>query len=348
MATARQSRIVMGVLAVVAVYLSFEMVRPFATALFLAAVLAAALSPWNDRLAALLGGRRGMASGLMTLGLLLVIVGPLATVAAMLVKQVFSGVAWVRQALAGQGLEGMLEHLPSGLQDLARRALAELPHGAEQFDQLARTWAGRAAAALGGLLTATGTALAQTLLFLVAFFFLIADGRRLVEWLKESVPLQPGQLAQLLEIFRRVVVSVLVSVLGTAGVQSVLALVGYLIAGVPSAVFFTFVTFVMALIPIGGATIVVLGLAALKLATGHALAAGFLALWGVAVVSMVDNIVKPLLMRSGFSIHVGAIFFGFLGGLAAFGPVGLLVGPLVVAFLIAVAKIIARDYGGAR
>lgn len=348
MATSNTTRAVMGVLATLALLLTAVMVRPFASALFVAAVFAAALSPPTERLGRLLGGRRSLAAALMTLLFVLAVVGPVATLAAVMVKQITEGLRWARQALQSRGLEGLVASLPQFLQDPATRFLGEIPHGAEEIQALLEREGARAAAALGSLLSATGSALLQTGIFLVAFFFLLVDGRRLVQWAKEAVPLKPGQLAELLEDFRRVTVSVLASTLATAGAQAALALVGYLVAGVPNAVFFGLVTFVVALVPIGLATFVVILLAVLKIATGHLGAGIFLAAWAVGVVAMIDNLVKPILMQRGLAIHPVIIFFAFIGGLAAFGPTGLLLGPLAVAFLVAVVRLYRRDYGGAR
>ncbi len=348
MAAPRTARLVLAVLAVLALALTVLMVRPFATASFVAAVFAAALHPASERLARLMGGRRSLAAGLVTLLLVLAVLGPVATVVAVLAKQVGEGLRWAREALQGQGLEGIVGALPQSLQGPMRDLLAGLPQGTREIQALLEKEGARAAASIGSVVSATGTALLQTVLFLVAFFFLLVDGARLVRWIKEAVPLKPGQAAELLEDFRRVTVAVLASTVATAGAQGALALLGYAIAGVPNAAFFGFVTFLVALVPIGLATLMVIALAVLKIATGHPVAAIFLAAWAVGVVATIDNVVKPLLMRRGLAIHPVVTFFAFIGGLAAFGPVGLMLGPLVVAFLVAVVRLYRRDYGGTR
>lgn len=348
MAAPHTARLVLAVMAALAVLLTVLMVRPFATALFVAAVLAAALYPFAERLARLLRGRRSLAAGLVTLILVLAVVGPVATLTALLVRQVGEGLRWARGALQSEGLEGLVARLPQFLQGPANELLAGLPQGTQEIQALLEQEGTRAAAAVGSVVSATGTALVQTVLFLVAFFFLLVDGGALVRWIKEAVPLKPGQAAELFEDFRRVTVAVLASTVATAGAQAALALLGYVVAGVPNALFFGFVTFVVALVPIGLATVMVVALAVLKIATGHLVAGLFLAFWAVGVVATIDNVVKPLLMRRGLAIHPVVIFFAFIGGMAAFGPVGLLMGPLAVAFLIAVVRLYQRDYGGAR
>jgi predicted PurR-regulated permease PerM len=122
------------------------------------------------------------------------------------------------------------------------------------------------------------------------------------------------------------------------------ALIGYVIAGAPQPVFFAALTFGVALIPAVGATAVVLLLAALQALTGHTTAAIFLAAWGLVVVGLVDNLVKPLLIRGGVQLHGAVVFFALIGGLAAFGAIGLVLGPLVVALLLAVLRIYHRDF----
>jgi predicted PurR-regulated permease PerM len=191
---------------------------------------------------------------------------------------------------------------------------------------------------MGGVLQATGTALSQLLLFFVALFFLLSDGPRLVEWVKHNIPLPSGKAGVILGYLRAVTNSVVISTLATSGLQAVVALVGYAIAGVPSAIFFGLLTFFTAFIPAVGTMLVWLPLAALKVGTGHLGAGIFLFAWGILVVGMVDNVVKPILIRRGVSFPVGLVFFALLGGLAAFGPVGLVAGPLVLAFLVAIIR----------
>jgi predicted PurR-regulated permease PerM len=124
-----------------------------------------------------------------------------------------------------------------------------------------------------------------------------------------------------------------------------MALVGYLIAGVPNPIFFALVTFVLALVPFVGATAVVVAIGLVKLLTGHVAAGVFLVVWAFGVVALIDNVLKPLFIRGGVPIHGAIIFFALFGGLAAFGPVGFLVGPLAISFIVAVVRMYRRDYG---
>jgi len=345
MVTSRTAHAVLVILAVLAVVLLVDVALPFATPLFIAAVLAGALAPLQARLAALLGGRPQVAAALLTLGVLVAVVGPLSALGAVLVPQVVAGVAWLRQALQSEGMAGLVERLPESLRPYAEQVQKAIPDSLERAQEFVTAQGGRAAAVVGNVLTATGGFLLMSVMMLVALYFLLRDGKALVEWLNEAIPLKRGQVSELLREFRRVTVTVLVSTILTAAVQSLVALVGYLIAGVPTPIFFVLATFILALVPFVGATAVVIAIAVLRLVTGHTAAGIFLAVWAVAVVAMIDNVVKPLFIRGGVPIHAAVIFFALFGGLAVFGPVGFLVGPLAVSFLVAVVRMYRRDFG---
>jgi predicted PurR-regulated permease PerM len=341
------ARYVLIGLAVLSVALMATIIYPFASALLFAAVLAGALHPWQERLSARFKGRRQLAAALLTLAVLVLLVVPVATVTVSLGRQVVEGIGFVRDALREGGLPALVEKLPPSLRGLGDRVLAQLPHGQEQIQELAGNQTGRAAAAVGGILRATSSILFQIAMMLVGLFFLLVDGPTLVAWIGRITPLGRERTLEVLSDFRNVSVAVLVSSVATAGVQSVVAFVGYLIARVPQPLFFAAVTFVIAFIPALGATSVTLLVSLLLLASGHTKAAIFLAAWGIFLVGFSDNIVKPLLMRGRMEVHGAVIFFALLGGLAAFGPVGLIAGPLVLAFFLAVVRMCQRDLGTA-
>jgi len=324
------------VLTILAVWLAWLVVRPFASVLFMAAVVATVVAPVTTWLSGRLGGRRGRAAAIITFALLLALIGPLAAIAAVVAGQAAEAVSWLTRAVQHEGLVGLVGRLPRQFQAVATNLVDRIPHGAQEAQALFESTLGSGTfATVGGLLQATGSVLSQTLLFFVALFFLVSDGPRLADWLKRMLPLPDGQAAVLFGYLRTVTTSVVVSTLATSGVQAALALLGYLIAGVPSALFFALLTFFTSFIPAVGTMLVWLPLAALRFGAGHTVSGVFLVAWGMLVVGMADNFVKPVLIRRGVSFPVGLVFFALLGGLAAFGPVGLVAGPLTLAFLVA-------------
>ncbi|HET9449386.1 MAG TPA: AI-2E family transporter [Aggregicoccus sp.] len=340
------------VLMVIAIVLLALIIKPFASAFFLAAVLAGALFPLEKWLTRKLRGRKNLSAALLTIGIVLILVGPIAGIATFVVGEVATGVRYVSKTVRSEGVSGLVERLPPRARSLAQKALERIPVEEEQLDealqQRASKESGRAAAAVTSAVAATGTFAVQATMMLIAFFFLLVDGRSLVGWMEDVSPLLPGQVTELLTEFRKVSVSVMVSTIATSGVQALAALVGYLIAGVPYPAFFAVVTFFIAFIPAIGAAGVCLFAAVLLLALGKTWMALFLAIWGMVVVGLVDNLLKPILAKRGMQMHGAVVFFSLLGGLAMFGTVGLLIGPLIIAFFLALFRLRQRALGRAK
>jgi predicted PurR-regulated permease PerM len=337
------------VLIVLALLLVGLVIRPFAEAFIFAAVLAGTLWPLQKRLSRKLGERPNTSAVIVCLGVILALLLPVGGISAFVVKETVAGARFVTETVRSSGVSGLIDELPDPVQRMADELLERFPIEEEQIDATLKKQAGaqggKAAGVVTTALAATGSLLVQTIMMLIALFFFLVDGKALVSWIEHVSPLEPGQTLEILREFRKVSAAVLVSSLATAGVQAIAALVGYLIAGVPHPFFFATVTFFLALIPAIGAGGACLAAALLLLAQGHVGMAIFLAVWGVVVVGLVDNLIKPLLVKRGLHMHGAIVFFALLGGLATFGTVGLLLGPLIVTLFLALVRIHQRDYG---
>ncbi|MDB4988944.1 MAG: hypothetical protein JWN04_4122 [Myxococcaceae bacterium] len=344
-----QARRVFVVLIVLSVCLLGVVVYPFAEALFFAAVIAAALYRWHERLTRLLKQRRSVSAAILCFFVLVAVVVPIGGIAAFAVNESVKGARFVAKTVQSDGMAGLLDQLPPPLRSGADAVLRRFPvdeHDLnDSLQEQAKAQGGKAARAVTGLLAASGDFVLQAGLMTIALFFLLVDGAPLVRWLEQVSPLEEGQTTELLVEFRKVTGSVLLGSLATSAVQAVSGLTGYLISGVPHPLFFTAVTFFMSFIPAAGAGAACLAAALLLFATGHTWMALFLAIWAIVVVGMVDHIIKPLLVKRGLHMHGGIVFFSLLGGLAAFGFVGLLAGPLITSFFLALVRIYQRDYG---
>lgn len=325
-----------------------------AGALLLAAALAALFWPLNMRLARKLGRKRGrtFAAALLTFGVVVLIVGPLIGLSAYLVGEINQGVRFISQTARSEGVTGLLDRLPDPAEktarDLIERFLGDIAEDDKKLEQAVQdqvaAQSGKAAGAVGAAVSATGSLLFLSAMMLIAFFFLLEGGEKLVAWADSTSPLRKGRMLELLEAVHKVSSSVIRSTVITAAAQAAVALVGYLIARVPSPVFFTAVTFVIAFIPAIGAGSVALVAAGLLLVTGHPYMALFLAIWALTAVALIDNIIKPFLIKDDVHIHGAVVFFALLGGLAYFGAIGLLIGPLAVALLLEVIRMYRSDF----
>jgi len=321
--------------------------QPLAYALLLAAVLAGVFWPIQRWLTVKLRGRNQLSAGLIVLGTVLALVGPVTGFGAFAVDEAITGVAFVNETLRDQGLDGLVERAPGPIRPLLSDALSALREHAssdirQKLQEQANQQVSRLASALGGALAATWRVVFNATMMLIALFFLLVQGPELVAWLDRILPLGPGQTQELLQEFKKTSYAVVVSTLVTAAVQALAALVGYLITRVPHPIFFAGITFFGALIPAIGAAGFALAAAGLLLITGHPYLALFLAIWAVTVVALVDNVVKPILIRGGMNMPGAVVFFSLIGGLGAFGPVGLVLGPMIVAFFVALVRMYQR------
>jgi predicted PurR-regulated permease PerM len=337
------------ILLLAATVLLGAVVRPMASALFMAAVFAGVLWPVHRWLTKKLWRQRGIGAGVVVVGVVILILGPLVALSTVVVQEASDGLSFISRTVKSEGVSGLVSKLPPSLQTFANKALQRLPSepGAslgETVEKQVNARSGKAAAAVGAAVAATGAFVFQAVMMLIALYFLLVEGGDLVGWLDRISPLRPGQTRELMAEFKKVSYAVIVSTVITAGVQALAALIGYFIARVPQPFFFAGVTFLVAFIPAIGAASVCLVGAGLLLVTGHPYMALFLAIWGVTVVGLVDNVVKPVLVKAGMEMRGAVVFFALIGGIVAFGTVGLLIGPLVVALFLSLVRIYQRDF----
>jgi predicted PurR-regulated permease PerM len=177
-----------------------------------------------------------------------------------------------------------------------------------------------------------GQGLVQILIALFVAFFFYRDGDRVKRLLAEGMDrlAGPEHGALLVTTAVNAVKGVVYGLLGTAFAQAAVALVGFLIAGVPGALLLAALTFVLSLVPMG--PVLIWGGAAAWLfmqdQTGWAI---FMVIYGIAVISSVDNFVKPILMSRAGNLSMLLVVLGVFGGAIAFGFIGLFVGPALLA-----------------
>lgn len=192
-----------------------------------------------------------------------------------------------------------------------------------------------------------GNALVGLAIMLLATYYFFADGELMVQSIRRLSPLQGNRTQELLDQFDEVTRAVVVATLLSAFVQGLLAGVGYYVAGVGSVFLFTMLSMLLTLVPFVGAAIVwvpvCLWLYAIE---GRTLAAVFLAVYCVGVVSTVDNLVKPLVLQGRSNLHPLLALLSVLGGAQALGPIGILVGPMVVAFLQTLLNMVHSELNG--
>jgi predicted PurR-regulated permease PerM len=317
----------------------FLILQPFVAAILFAAIVCVTTWPLHAWLLARLGGRPALTSTLMILLLMLVVLLPMFFLAIGLADAVPALAEKLRGGVlrAAMGPPEWLAGIPFvGEQlDAYWHSLAE---SREEFNKLLKQFYDPARKVLLTVVALTGEGLLQLMLVLFIAFFFYRDGPALVERLKDGSRRLGGALGeQMLTLARGTVMGVMVGIVGTAAAQSLVSLVGFLIAGVPGAVLLAAAIFFLSMVPVGPPLI--WGGAAFWLydqgQTGWAI---FMAVYGVAVISSVDNFVKPLLISRTASLPILLIALGVFGGVLAFGFIGIFVGPVLLALSLVLAE----------
>jgi predicted PurR-regulated permease PerM len=333
-------RVFASVTAVVLGYAVLRIMQPFVAPVLWAGLLAFMLFPVNRRLRAVLRGRHAQAATLLTIGAVLMIVMPLISLGILFGRQASDLVAVLQSSAAAHQIQTPTDvmQLPQVARFLAW-VESSLPVDAAQLrdsvisagQQVVQT-----ALALGGSLFASviGAVVAVVLSLFLLFFFL-RDGESMVTRAMAVVPLDDRRKDQLLQHLANVIQGIVLGSLATAIAQGTLVGIGFGLTGLPSPIVFGVLAMAASLIPIIGTTIIWVPGALYLGLTGHWGAAIFLAAWSVGLVSMVDNVIRPLFISSRAKITTLPVFIGLLGGIGAFGPIGIFLGPVVIALVLA-------------
>ncbi len=334
-------------LAVVALlaYLSFRIFLPFVAPIYWAFLLAFMLAPMNRTVRGLVRGRRGLAAALMTIGVTLGIAIPAALLAVAFANQAVElghrvSALGERYQISGPGdllrlplLGGALEWLRQrfGVGDAQLRDW--LVQGSQQAVQLLLAGGRDVLLGVFGLL-----GMLSVMLFVLFFFF--RDGDALLARIVRIIPFDGRRKERLEQRLEEVTRAVVFGTVVTALVQGTLLGVGFWITGVPSPVVFGAVAAVASFVPFVGTALVWIPAAIYLWAQGVLWRTLFLVIWSLAIVGTADNFLRPLLVSGKSQVGTLTVFFGGLGGLAAFGLVGLFVGPVILALVLALLEFV--------
>ncbi len=341
-------RIVLLALTAVLAGALYVILAPFWSALAWGVCLALLLAPLQARLTRALRGRAGAAAGLITVLTPIGLLAPLTLLALSFANQVTVLIRILReQVVLWRGDPfAQLERWPV-LGRLVGWTRDNVPVSAQQMQEWLMNGAEnalRTAASLsGGLLAGAVDTLVGFFLMLFLLFFLLRDGRTMLERLQPLVPLEGTRRDALLKLIGDTTRAVVFGTVATALLQGGLVGIGFAIAGLPSPVVFGVLAALLALLPVGGAAVVWVPAVLWLAATQQWGSAIFMTVWGVGV-SSADNFLRPMLISAQASVSTLAVFIGVIGGVSAFGAVGLIIGPVLLALIGAVVRFVDAEY----
>ena len=312
--------------------------QPIAWALFIAFLL----HPLHRWLTRKLRGRAATSAALVTVLTAVLILGPLGGLGAAFAAQLTE--------LARHAQEFAVEHRPANFAELAEvpvvgPVLAWVQETTGFTFAQIQAWAVEAAQtilkALAGLgraafLGALGTVIGFALMMFI-LFFTIRDSERAFRALRELVPLEDRDKKRLFEHLASVTRALVYGTGVTAIVQGTLVGLGFAVVGLPSPIVFGVLAALAALIPLVGTPVIWVPAVIVLAAQGRWTAALILLLWG-GFVTTIDNFLRPWLVSGRAEIGALTVFIGVLGGVGAFGPIGLILGPLILSLVIALVR----------
>jgi predicted PurR-regulated permease PerM len=324
------------------IYLLYQILSPFLSSIVWAILLAMILYPLFKKLHNFLKERGVLSALIMTLLVLVVIVLPFTLLMASLASDVVSFYHQVEEMIKTGQLQAYFEsvkEIPVLKSILARAGkhidLDPLPLLLKNVNQISTFIFNQTTILLKGF----STFVAGFFFTLLSLYYLFKDGSTLFEGLKEAVPLPSKEKELLILRFKDMIHATMYGGILIALIQGVLGGLSFWILGLPSPIFWGTVMGLLSFIPIGG-TALIWGPAAIILLIGGAVLKGIVLVGiGVFVISMVDNLLRPFFISTRTNIHPLLLFFAVLGGVQAFGLIGVIAGPLIATLFLTLIEI---------
>lgn len=329
-------RLITAVLLAGLVLLGFRVIEPFIVPLVWAAILGFVSWPTYLWLLRLLGGRRAVASLVMTTAITLAVIAPIAWLAVVLRIDLIHLYHNVQAMLAGGvQLPEWLLKVP-WLGEHLRELNAEIAQDPHVIGSQLRKLTNRSFADVVHISGEITRNLAKLALTVLSLFFVFRDGERFARDFATALELLLGpRVHNYLRAIGQTIKAVIYGLVLAALVQGTLAGLGYWIAGTTAPVSLAALTTVLGLIPFAAPTLWG-GVGVWLMLSGKTVAGVGLLVWGAIVVGWTDHMVRPFLISREARIPFLVVLFGVLGGLAAFGLVGLFLGPVILAVLLAI------------
>jgi predicted PurR-regulated permease PerM len=327
--------LVLLVATALAVYLCYLLARPFLPALAWALALAVVAHPLHNWLERRLRWAN-VAAGVAVVLVAVTIVAPTVFLTQRLGREMARGVEWLQSEYTSGHWRAALERHP-WLGSVLSWLGEDINVGAAAA-QLSSTLS----ANISSVLTGSIWAIAELLITFFALFYFFRDQRPALRVLRSLVPLSEAESE---EVFQRVVDTIYATIYGTLAVALAQGLLGGLmfwVLGLPSALLWGTVMTLLAIVPVLGAFIVWVPAALFLALVGSWGKAILLTVWGLGVVSLIDNLLYPILVGRRLRLHTLPVFIAIVGGILLLGSAGVILGPVILAVTLALVDIWRR------
>lgn len=327
----RNKLIFLAAAAIVAFYFCYLIARPFLQPILAASILATLFHPWFRRLKAKLRNANWAATILLFI-VIIAFVAPSIVLGILLEQEIVTGYQWLKQNTAAQN------GWPAALSLWIDKASSWVGlHVGISPDVLRHSVLARIDAVSGTLVKQTATILSgigawimSLVIMLVAFFFLLREGRRIVRGAAELLPLDEIEIDILLEKIDAAIQANVVGVLAVAAAQGSLLGVALWVLGIASPILWGLVAAICSVVPLVGSSVVWVPATLYLFLSGDWVKGLILLGWSAGIVSLADNFIRPWILSGRVNLSPLVLFFALLGGVEVFGPLGIFLGPLIV------------------
>ncbi len=325
-----------------------KMILPFITPVAWAVVLAVTWNPLHKALAKRVRPP-GLAAALSTAAVALVIVAPATYIGVQVVDEATAVYERFQTGTTSTTIDELATRFDPVIQAWSSKLSGFIDTSSWDFRTIVTGVAGKVnewvAEHAADTLANVGKVILQFFLMLVTMYYIFKDGLLFKQRLKESIPLSNTRSEELMDHITEVLKAAIFGSLVVAAIQGAIGGLLFLVLGLPSPILWGAVMMFFALIPLLGAFVVYIPAAVVLLIDGSYIKAIVLLVAGIGIVSQIDNFLRPLLMAGRTKIHPLLLFFAILGGVSAFGFVGLVVGPVIAALFVVILDVYRQEVG---
>lgn len=329
----------------VTVYLNYLILKPFLSPVLLGVIFSIVFYPVYIKLLKFTKGKKGIASLVVCLLVTIIIIIPLIFLTGSIVSEIISLYERIDAAVQAGSYKDLLPFLDDKtLQNLyqkVNRYLMALQMDTKNiFLNTLKESSYFGISMLTGSIKNLSLFIVNLFLMLFTMYYLLKDSNMIAAEVKGLIPLPEHQKERIFSRLKDIIYATIYGTLICGAIQGFLGGLAFWVLGLTSPVLWGVIMGLLAVFPVFGAFFIWLPASVILLIQGNYISAITLLLWGVFIISLIDNLIWPLLVSGRAMLHPLATFFSFLGGIIVFGPIGLFIGPFVFALFLILLDIV--------
>lgn len=319
------------------------LIKPFLTAIFIAFILFVLFSPLYNFILRRLSGWRAVSSLITCLLIIIIIFLPFLIFTGVLATSAYNFYQYLNEAFKNGHLQQYLNLKDSPIIEKLAYYVPSVKNYDLNATEIITKYLGTVSQFIytntRSIVTGISTTIIGFVLIMFITFYLFIDGASFLSEIKLLSPLDRRYNEEILDELFKTIKLTFKGSLVIAVVQGILGAVAFLICGIDSWALWGAVMILSSLIPVVGTALIWVPAAFIQAVTGHLWAAGFIVVWGIAVIGLADNLLRPQLLKGDTNVHPLLIFLSVMGGLSYFGFLGIILGPLILSLLVYILRI---------